>query len=262
MNDSRPSVLGVPFDRLSMSEVLNRMESSCLKGEQLMMITPNPEMCLAAQNNSDFLNLLQHSELNIADGFGILWADRFLQGKKSIFRWLWTLLTPWITKKVSRFPERVTGTDVMKIFCKQYRSRKIFLLGASEEVNEQLSKQLISEDVNIVGRDAGKSDESDDMRLRALIKKSEAEVLFVAFGAPQQEFWLKRNLPQLPKICVGIGIGGAFDFLAGKRKRAPLWMRKSGLEWLFRVIIEPSRIRRIFRATVVFPWKVLMKSWE
>ena len=256
----RLSILDVPFDRTTLDEALERLNQLCEHQGQAYWVTPNPEICLESLHNPDFLKALQNADFSIPDGFGILWAARYLHGKKGFFRWMWTLLTPHLTRKRGVFPERVTGTDLMKEFCQRYPRRRVFLLGAHPDVNERLFQQLKKQGVNVVGHYSGDASEKQEPIIREMVRSSEAEVLFVAFGAPKQELWIARNLSQIPELRVAIGVGGAFDFLAGERKRAPQWMRRCGLEWLFRVVIEPRRIKRIFRATVIFPWKVWRKS--
>jgi len=175
-------------------------------------------------------------------------------------RWMWTLMTPWMTVKKNPLPERVTGTDVMRRFLADFPHRKVFLLGASESVNEGLAKRLKLSRVQVVGNVSGSPTPEYDAELRKLIDQSGAEVLFVAFGAPKQEQWIARNVPHLKTVRVAMGVGGAFDFLTGHRKRAPAWMRTFGLEWLYRLWIEPRRIKRIINATLVFPWIVYRHS--
>jgi len=260
MDEKRLKILRVPFDVISLNTALETLDQACSEKNKYFCVTPNPEICLLAQKNKHFLNILNKANLSIADGFGILWAARYLQGKRNIFRWLYTLLTPGSTKKHSPFPERVTGTDLMRKFCQKYQNRKIFLLGASPEVNDKLTKKLKNAGSQIVGNFSGDDSEKLAPIICSMINASEAEVLFVAFGAPKQEEWLEMHLPLLKTVKVAMGIGGAFDFLVGKRRRAPRWMRSIGLEWLYRLIIEPSRFKRIFRATVVFPWKVYTSS--
>jgi len=256
MSPKRLSILDVPFDVLNLSSAVDLLASSRDKKKQLFCVTPNPEICLEAMKNRAFKKVLKEADLSIPDGFGILWAARYLSGKKNIFRWLWTLLTPWKTSKLSPIRSRVTGTDLMRRFCKEYPDRKIFLLGASKEVNEKLAKKLNKSGMKIVGNYSGNPSEKLELIIRSMIQASGAEVLFVAFGAPNQELWIARNRKYLKSVRVAVGVGGAFDFLAGKRTRAPKWMQNMGLEWLFRLLIEPSRVKRIFRATLIFPWKV------
>jgi len=256
----RITILDVPFDRTTLKQALERVDEVCKGSKQEFWVTPNPEICLEAQKNAAFRKTLNEADFSIPDGFGILWAARYLEGKRGFFSWLWTLLTPHVTKHKGVFPERVTGTDLMAETCRLHPKRKVFLLGARSEVNDQLTQQLKNQGVAVVGNYAGDASKKLEPIIQKMINASEAELLFVAFGAPKQELWIQRNLPNLKTVKLAVGIGGAFDFLTGERKRAPKWMRSIGIEWLFRVIIEPSRIKRIFRATVIFPWKVWRKS--
>jgi N-acetylglucosaminyldiphosphoundecaprenol N-acetyl-beta-D-mannosaminyltransferase len=258
MNKQTISILDVPFHPTTLSKTLDEISRAATGKKQIFCATPNPEICLAAKSDASFRKLLHKTDLSLADGFGILWAARYTSGKSSLIRWVFTLLTPGQTLRHSPLPERVTGSDVVRELCSQHKKLKYFLLGASPEVNEKLTKKLKKNDVNIVGNFSGDDSEKLEPIIRSMINASEAQVLFVAFGAPRQEQWIHRNLSQIKTVKVAMGIGGAFDFLAGKRKRAPKWMQRWGLEWLYRLIIEPRRMRRIFNATVVFPVKVYL----
>lgn len=256
VNDNPISVLGVPFHATTLEDTLHDLYHAAREEKQIFCATPNPEICLEAQKDSHFRKLLNKTQVSLPDGFGILWAARYTSGKSSLLRWFWTLLTPGKTLKESPLPERVTGSDVVRELTAQHKELKYFLLGASQEVNEKLSKKLRDQGVQVVGNYSGTDTQEMEAVIRPMIDASEAQVLFVAFGAPRQERWIERNLKELKSVRVAMGIGGAFDFLAGKRKRAPKWMQRWGLEWLFRLIIEPRRVKRIFNATVVFPIRV------
>lgn len=258
--NSSTTVLGVRFDLVSFDQALKIIGSP--SGTPLFCVTPNPEICLEALKNPPFKKVLLESHLSVADGFGILWAARYLKGKRTFLRWIYTLSTPWKTKTQSPLPERVTGTDLLKKYCEVYKHKKIFLLGASETVNERLATLLKNQGSNIVGHYSGSPSENEEEEICKRIHDSKAETVFVAFGAPKQELWIHRNFHQLTQVKVFMGIGGAFDFLAGERRRAPSWMRKIGIEWLFRLAIEPKRWRRIWNATVVFPWKVYRNAQQ
>jgi N-acetylglucosaminyldiphosphoundecaprenol N-acetyl-beta-D-mannosaminyltransferase len=250
------SILGVPFHSVTLKETIQILEKSCDEKRKLFCVTPNPEICLLAFKDSKYRSILQSADLSIPDGFGILWAARYLNGSRNLFRWLGTLLTPHQTFKNTPLPERVTGTDVMKEFCRKQKHRRVFLLGASDHVNKLLAQKLLLQGVKVVGNFSGDSSPALEFSLRKMINSSGAEVLFVAFGAPKQEAWITRNLPHLPSVKVAMGVGGAFDFLSGTKKRAPSWMRTFGIEWLYRLLIEPSRFKRICKATILFPWTV------
>ncbi len=249
LQSSRIKILGIPFDHVTKSQALQRVidhlkshAKSSEKTGTFFIATPNPEMLLEADRNKPFKKVLQTSHLNIADGIGILWASKVLK-------------TP--------LPERVTGVDFMLEICaKVGKERKIFLLGAKEGVAEKVQRILQSKipGIHIVGTFSGSPAPGFEQEICTRVRASQAEILFVAFGAPKQELWLAKNLSNLPTIKVAMGIGGAFDFISGVRKRAPLGMQKMGLEWLFRLIQEPRRIKRIYNATVKFPFKFLFSK--
>lgn len=260
MDESPIMVLGVRFDRMTMANVLSRFEQAIQNHERLFCVTPNPEMCLLACRNKPFSEVLKTADLSIPDGFGILWAARYLAGKPSFLRWFVTLASPWRSSCRGPLRTRVSGVDVVSTFLKKYPHQKIFLLGASKTVNDGLTAELKRRGVNVVGNFSGNDSEKLAPLIVSMINASGAEVLFVAFGAPKQEQWIDRHLPALKTIRVAMGVGGAFDFLSGAKIRAPRFLQRLGLEWLFRLLIEPRRIRRIFNATVVFPWRVYISQ--
>jgi N-acetylglucosaminyldiphosphoundecaprenol N-acetyl-beta-D-mannosaminyltransferase len=236
MQTERVTILGIPFDRLTLTGTLKIIQEKLGKpaDKPIMVATPNPEMLLAARKNKAFTKILQNTNLNIADGTGIIWASKVIKNP---------------------LPERVTGTDLMQAICANVsRDIRIFLLGGAPGVAKKAQEKLSQEShANIVGTYDCPADPSHDKAARAIINAAKPDVVFVAFGAPKQELWLERNLPHLQTVKLAMGVGGAFDFIAGIRKRAPAWMQKLGLEWLFRLLQQPSRIRRIWNATIVFP---------
>ncbi|MBU0668026.1 WecB/TagA/CpsF family glycosyltransferase, partial [Patescibacteria group bacterium] len=138
---------------------------------------------------------------------------------------------------------------------------RIFLLGAAPTVAAKAKVKLEKKyNCTIVGTDDGAATPDNYYNLRELINSAEPDILFVAFGAPKQEIWLARNLAHLKSVKVAIGVGGAFDFVSGAVKRAPHIFQKLGLEWLWRLFLQPSRIRRIYRATIKFPLTVIGAS--
>lgn len=240
--NERVKIMAIPFDKITLQQATNKLiehiESQA--SQQLFVATPNPEMLLSADKDPEFKKLLQTTDLNIPDGFGIILTSK-LTG------------TP--------LPERVTGTDLLQKICEQENKKaKIFLLGAAPGVAETAKKELEKKykHLQIVGTLSGSPTSNQEAEIRKQINNSQANILFVAFGAPKQEFWIAKNLPHLPNVKVAMGVGGAFDFVAQVRKRAPTWMQKCGMEWLYRLIQEPKRIKRIINATLVFPIKFLV----
>ena len=229
-------------------------------------------MVLEAQKNDKFKKTLNNTALNIPDGIGILWAAKYLDSvekyKSKTFKILRGIVSlPTLLTNPKKFrgvlPEKITGTDLMQKICKELPKTPIFLLGASEEVAKKTAEILQKKyKTNIVGTDSGSASSSNDKNLQKKINASKAEIIFVAFGAPKQELWIERNLPYLETVNVAMGIGGAFNFISGEIKRAPKFMRKLGLEWLWRLGKQPGRIVRIYNAVVRFPKVVIKKSFN
>ncbi|MDD4287093.1 MAG: WecB/TagA/CpsF family glycosyltransferase [Candidatus Peribacteraceae bacterium] len=210
-----------------------------LPRNQRHVMTPNNEMLVEAAHREDFRQLLNSTDLNIPDSTGLIWMAR-LTGQ--------------------RLPERVTGVDTVTALCGSLTEETpIFLLGAKPGIAETAAQNLMSRNprLRVVGCFTGSPREEDAPAIVQMIRAAAPHLLLVAFGAPAQDLWIARHLKEFPSVRVAIGIGGTFDFLAGVRKRAPVWMQKTGLEWLWRLIREPRRIGRIWRAVVVFPLLVL-----
>lgn len=237
MNKERTTILGVPFDNVRHGEALTiALESiAAPRKHPFFIATPNPEMILAARKDFIFREILKNTDLNIPDGIGIILASKLMDNP---------------------LKERVTGTDLMQSICEHApEGTKIFLLGAAPGIAEKTKTTLERKNPNIliVGCYSGSPDREEEKNICSRINDSGAQILFVAFGAPKQEFWISKNIHLLHHVKLAMGVGGAFDFIAGEIRRAPEWMRGMGLEWLFRLIKQPSRIRRIFNATIVFP---------
>lgn len=265
-------ILNVQFDVCTKDEALARI-LDVLKNRShesaKQIVTPNPEMLLHAQHNSSFRETLNRSWMSIPDGIGILWASTFQEITKRsgsigrLFKGLASLIVLAFFPRSCRrvFPERITGVDFMESICAVSRDEKIpiFLLGACAGVAEKVKEilEIRYSGVNIVGTFSGSPEDFNFPHIHALIAETKPEILFVAYGAPAQELWISRHLSKFPSVKIAMGVGGAFDFLSGLKKRAPKWMRKLGLEWFYRLLKEPSRIKRIWNATIKFPFRVI-----
>jgi len=216
-------------------------------------------MVIEAQNNPGFKKILNSTQLSVADGIGILWASYFLSLKKRNLATLISSLSAIIfsPKKIrSVIPERVTGSDLFPKLMKlaANHKKKVFLLGAAPGVAAKVKTKFEKKfsDLQVVGVSVASSRAEEDFEIRSQIDASGAEMLFVAFSFPQQEFWIARNLPKLKTVKFAAGIGGSFDFYAGVITRAPRIFRRLGLEWLWRLIRQPKRFGRIWNATFRF----------
>lgn len=265
-------ILEIDFTTLKENEVIELIRNTLnnLDSQRLFIATPNPEMLIETSKNAHFKNILQNTGLNLPDGNGLIWANKFniatADDKNKILisiKGFWSLIKFIFQSKNEKtnFNKAIHGSDLMYKICldKGLSTHKIFLLGnsnglkrnTSELVKQNLLKR--NQHINIIGN----LDSTPTEDILEEIKQAKPEILFVAFGSPKQEIWLAENLPKLPSIKIAIGVGGSFDFIAGIIPRAPILMRKLGLEWLFRLYKQPKRIRRIINATIKFPIMVI-----
>ena len=234
-------ILGVGIDNLTEGETLQRMEEFIESGTPHQVVTVNPEFLVVAQEDHQFKKVLDEADLAIPDGVGLLWAARLL-GKP--------------------LKGRVTGVELVRSLAKlaEKRGYRIFLLGAREGVAQAAAKVLQDESPNLViaGTYAGSPTLEEEGGIVERISAARPHMLFVAYGFPQQDVWIRRNMNRM-SVPMSMGVGGAFDYISGTVKRAPAWMRRLGLEWLFRLVRQPWRWRRILRLPR-FVWLVLRSA--
>ena len=232
--------------------------------------TPNAEILLETQKNPKLKEYLQQCSLNLADSVSLLWAAECQERDWNLVRAIFELLfLPLRKSSWTALPERVSGSDFFLDICEattkaKAQTLKIFLLGGAEGIAEQTKKILEQKypNINIVGTLAGSPIAADDTEMVSRVNKVQPDILFVAYGCPKQELWIARNLAKCPSVKVAMGIGGTFDFVSGQIKRAPKLFQKLGLEWFWRLILQPSRAKRIFRAVFVFPFVFLKNRYK
>ncbi len=266
-------ILDVKFNPYFTKEALNQIAAFIGQNKRGYIVTPNPEFLITAQKNSEFKNILNRADLSIPDGIGILWAAKFLSLKTSrlrllkhlhaVFQLLYSGLSLIFYPRYCRtiIPERVAGSDLINNIFQLARNQKLklYLLGAQPGIARQAAQIIQNKypGIEIAGTQSGSPDKEYDNEICYVINKAKPDIIMIAYGAPKQELWINRNLSKLATAKVAIGVGGALDFITGKIKRAPGWMRYLGLEWLYRLIKEPRRIKRIINATIYFPYLVL-----
>jgi len=237
-------ILGVRVDNLEKKEILEKVEGFLNSEKFNQIATVNPEFILQAQKDKEFQDVLNSCALNVADGVGIWFAYlRF--------------------GKILKY--RMTGIDLMLEILKMANEKKlkIFLAvndrGLSNFEETKIAIKKIYPDLEIKGENlnchSGLDPESNEILKQVQDDKNNIDIVFANFGAPKQEKFL--NSLKNGKIKLAMGVGGSFDYLTGKIKRAPKWMRKIGLEWLWRLILQPKRIKRIFNAVIIFPIKII-----
>jgi N-acetylglucosaminyldiphosphoundecaprenol N-acetyl-beta-D-mannosaminyltransferase len=231
-------VLGIRVDGYTFETWLAQIGAWIQQGDKLYHIcTLNPEFVIIAQHHPDFFRVLNQSDACVADGVGVLFASRFIR---------------------PALPARVTGSDGIYKIAERGAQQgwKIFLLGAAPTIAQQAADKLCAlyPTAQIVGTSSANPNEAD--QIIPQINASLADILLVAYGAPLQDLWIEQYRDQL-KVKVAMGVGGAFDFVAGIVPRAPQWMKRTGIEWLFRLYKQPWRWRRMLRLPL-FVWYVLI----
>ncbi|MBA2364377.1 MAG: WecB/TagA/CpsF family glycosyltransferase [Chloroflexia bacterium] len=220
------NVLGVSVHPLSMPAVLQTLDRFLADERPHQVVTVNAEFVVRARRDAAFRRVLSASDLATVDGSLVALTLRYLHGVPA---------------------RRVTGVDLIPQLARLAAERDcpVFLLGAGPGVAEAAGDRLRSlvPGLVIAGMYAGSPHPDEEERICAMIRLGAARVLLVAYGAPTQDFWIARNLQRLGP-CVAIGVGGSFDYLAGVTPRAPSWLRRAGLEWLYRLVRQPSRWRR------------------
>ena len=234
----RVSILGVPMDCVTMTEAVLIADDLVRSGRKGAVFAINPEKIIAASENPQLLQAINAAALLIPDGGGAVLAAR---------------LGGFRTRR------RVTGADLMPELCSLAATRgyPVFVFGARPEVTPMACRALRDAypGLKIAGFQNGYLSSADAQELSDRINASGARLLFVGLGSPQQELWIHENLPKLTTVNVCQGVGGTLDVLAGRVKRAPIAWQRSYLEWLYRILREPARIRR-FPRLVTFAYRV------
>jgi len=220
LKNNKISVLDVNIDNINIQEALKKAEELLASRETGLIVTPNPEMIVASFKDIELKNIINNAYMTVADGVGLMLAGRIL-GRK--------------------FKQRIAGIDLMLEFVNVAKEKryKIFLFGGKEGVAEEAAKVL---DANVVGTYQGYS--MNEHQVIDAIKKEKPDMLFVGLGSPKQEKWASKHLKELGVPLV-MCVGGSLDVVAGRVKRAPIIMRRVGIEWLWRLISEPRRWRRM-----------------
>lgn len=251
-------ILDIPIEILSRKEVIARVEKFLDELKFHRIATINPEFLLEAEKNEDFKKVLLDADLRVADGFGIVLAG-WLKGEC-----------------VKRFP----GADLMEEILKIANEKKlsVFLavnkdgLSSYDEIKQTIFKKYPNIKINGADiichservRESRNPDATGQIpwqtRDDTIENFHHSSIIFCNFGAPEQELFLAEIKNHPENIRLAMGVGGSFDYLTGKQKRAPKYLRLIGLEWLWRLILQPRRFKRIWNATVVFLAKSLKKS--
>lgn len=223
----RIKVLGVSIDEVTMAEALAIVENYIGKRQPRLVATANAEMVMLAQQDSELARILNQADLVVPDGAGVVWAARH-QGRP--------------------VPERVAGYDLAQVLLAKAAvcGYRVYFFGGAPGVANKAREaaQRWYPGLQVVGVRHGFFTADDETGIIEEIRRNEPDVLLAALGVPKQEKWLAAHLAELA-VPVAIGVGGTFDVMAGVMRRAPLWMQQAGLEWLFRLYCQPTRLIRM-----------------
>lgn len=220
----KETILGVDVNTENYDELIPKLFQNIDAKKKSLIVAINPEKLMKAKDDPALKALLNRAEFQIPDGIGVIIASKIQKGN---------------------ITSRVTGVDMMdRIVREASRTGKsIFLYGAKPGVAEAAAAKLIETypDLKVAGTQDGY--EKDTSKVIAKINEAKPDILFVAMGSPKQELWIEEHRDNLHPILYQ-GVGGSFDVLAGNIKRAPAAFQKAGAEWLYRLLLEPSRIKR------------------
>ncbi len=221
-------ILGVKVHNVTTHQALALIERYMDEPRVHQIATVNPEFVMAAQNNVSFRHVLNSADLCIPDGIGLIFAGRWLGNP---------------------LQERVAGSDLVYKLAAMAASHgwRLFLLGAAPGVADQAAKMFRTKypELDIAGTYSGSPALDENADLVRRVNESGADILFVAYGALAQDLWIARNAEVLENVRLAIGVGGSLDFATGRAVRAPKWIQRIGLEWLYRLFREPWRWRRM-----------------
>jgi len=242
-------VLGVNISTYSKEEffflVQERLKDNDENSPPVFVVTVNPEIAIQTIIDNEFKEVLKTSTINTADGVGISWAINFLYNKQI---------------------DRITGSDSFEAICTYCAelNQPAFFYGAAPGIAQKAADILTERIENLTVSGVHSPDKPDipfeDLPLGTQASLQSAAVVFVALGAPSQEKWIHENIGKLPNCKLIIGIGGSFDFITGNVKRAPVLFRKTGLEWMYRLYLQPTRWKRMLRLPLFALNVVLLKT--
>jgi len=236
-------LLGVRITPVSMDEALAHAREFIAEGSPHMIVTSDATGVIRAQGDPELREIMDQADLVTADGQGVVLAARLLN-------------VP--------IRERVSGVDMVQRLCEvaAEAGRSVFLLGGAEGVADAAGQKLRTAvpGLQVAGVQHGYFTPEEEPAIIERIREAKPAVLFVAFGIPKQEKWIRAHMDALG-VPVCIGVGGSFDVISGRLRRAPVWMRRLGVEWLYRVAQEPRRLPRL-KALPKLAWLALVAAFR
>jgi N-acetylglucosaminyldiphosphoundecaprenol N-acetyl-beta-D-mannosaminyltransferase len=232
MERKKVILFNTPIDALSLIDTVELVDSAIRNKQQLHHIAVNVAKIVHMQTDKQLYESVVSADVINADGLPLVWVSRLFGNP---------------------IPERVTGVDLMQSLVKlaSEKNYKIFFFGAKEEVVSKVVKAYSDQYSSsiVAGYRNGYFKEEEESLIASQIADSAANILFVAITSPKKENFLFHHKGVLKKVNFVMGVGGSFDVVAGVVKRAPIWMQRAGLEWLYRIIQEPKRMWKRYLVT-------------
>jgi len=228
MLDNTVKMFGISIDNLTMEEAIKKIDSIIRNAKPSYIVTPNVDHIVQLQYDKEFKEIYDNASMVLADGMPLIWASALLKKK---------------------LVERVTGADLVPEIMKlaEQKNYRVFILGGDKGVAEKAIEKTLKNTsrpfpMSSYSPPMGfEKDVTELEKIKKLIKEFQPDILLVSLGSPKGEKWISNNFKEL-QIPFSASIGAAIDFLAGTKKRAPLWMQKIGLEWFYRFLQEPKRM--------------------
>lgn len=245
--NNKIKIAGIDVDNISFQECLDAIDRMVTLRQCQFIVTPNTDHVVRWQHDLFFQEIYSHAALVLADGMPIIWASNFF-GKP--------------------LKEKISGSDLFPQVCSLSadRSYRVFLLGGRKGASQKATRILQARypKLKIAGtccpQFGFEHDSIENQKIVNLVKEANPDILFVGLGSPKQERWIFNNLKEL-SVPVSIGIGVSFEFVSGMVVRAPLWMQKSGLEWFWRLMMEPKRLwKRYLIDDIQFFWLIFKQK--
>ncbi len=243
----RPQIFtcfGLVIHGLSLPQALAQLDEQAKAGKQSMVVTANPEILLSAKKNPAYWNVLRQADLRLVDGFGLQLIGWFFGAR----------------------PKRIAGVKFAEGLMQLAATNKwtVGFIGGDPGNADKAAwtSRKSYPELTIVAEEAGivtTEGIDDEKTTESLFRLTQAapDILLVAFGHPKQEAWIVRHLADLPSVKIIVGVGGTFEYWAGTIKRAPMLFQTLGIEWLWRLILQPKRIGRIWNAVIRFPLEAI-----
>ena len=240
---NRINIINCPIDKLTMQETIGLIDNSIQNKQSLHHVVVNAAKLVNMQKDKELYDSVVSSDIINPDGQAVVWASKLL---------------------AQPLPERVSGIDLMQNLVKlaYEKNYKIFFFGAKEEIVKGVvdTYSAMYNSTIIAGYRNGYFKKDEEEGIAKQIAESGVDILFVAISSPTKEIFLNRYKDVIDTPFI-MGVGGSFDVVAGKVKRAPLWMQKAGLEWFYRVLQEPRRMwKRYLVTNTRFIWYVMKEK--